>query len=714
MSSPSPKLRWHMIKDIWLKEIKDLLRDKITLIFILGMPFVIYPITILLQSEAMIASRSHKAQTIPKILLHQNLNDDFYQTFKASLTDQDKLELIDHSYTQLYETLHQKISAELENEQLDFKKALTPFKKDIDQCIQKQELDAMLFAIAKPSSSSNYINQHIWIVYDNTENRSKLAFERLRDKIKKLKEQVMGQRLEAHQLQQSFITPLPLQGISVASTEKEVSNILGKVLPLLIVICLVTSIFHPSLALTCSEKENKTLPTLLCTPIHHLELIFGKYLTLILLAFLGLSANAMALSIMLVVGQVSEIFGYMPSTMTFISVILILIPLTLLYAALFLSFSILPRNYREGGNYMTPIFLIALAPAIVSTLDFIELTPMLAVTPICNVALLLKEILVGPVGIDLVFLCIFSNTVWTIALLYTASMFFSREDILLNENLKFYDIFTFNRDAFPSPTPGTSTILFLTLFCCFFYFSSALQSLLGGNSPESLQSSNILVSTIIVQLVVIMGFPLLISQYFRMKPKEVFSLRQPQNRVWVAAILLGLSMPLIGLLSSQLLSPPQEFSEKMEAAIFGDGSRSLWLLILAIAIVPAICEEIAFRGIIMKGFMSRLSPGWSIFISSFLFGLLHLSIYRFIPTFCLGLLLGYAVWKTGSLYTSILMHALNNGMGVVLFSFQKQIEEEGLIENNALMGSVILAMTSFLILGLLLLTKSQPLKTNSE
>jgi sodium transport system permease protein len=286
-------------------------------------------------------------------------------------------------------------------------------------------------------------------------------------------------------------------------------------------------------------------------------------------------------------------------------------------------------------------------------------------------------------------------------------MFFSREDILLNENLKFYDIFTLNRQAFPQPTPGTSTVLFLILFCCFFYFSSALQSLLGGNTIEDLKSPITLISTVIVQFSVIMGIPLLMSWYFKMNTARVFSFRLPQKSIWVAAILLGLSMPLIGLLSSQLISPPEEFAKKMETAIFGDGNRSIWLLLCAIAIVPAICEEIAFRGIILKGFLSRLSPWWSIILSSFLFALLHLSIYRFMPTFCLGLLLGYAVWKSGSLYVSIIMHALNNGMGVVLFYYQKQFEAQGVMENQALMGSISLSMVTFLIIGFTLLTKSK-------
>ena len=55
-------------------------------------------------------------------------------------------------------------------------------------------------------------------------------------------------------------------------------------------------------------------------------------------------------------------------------------------------------------------------------------------------------------------------------------------------------------------------------------------------------------------------------------------------------------------------------------------------------------------------------PWAAIGISALLFGLLHGSIYQLLPTFILGLVLGYAVWRSGSLYCSILIHILNNGL----------------------------------------------------
>jgi multidrug efflux pump subunit AcrB len=90
-------------------------------------------------------------------------------------------------------------------------------------------------------------------------------------------------------------------------------------------------------------------------------------------------------------------------------------------------------------------------------------------------------------------------------------------------------------------------------------------------------------------------------------------------------------------------------------------SAMLFSVFLALSLTPALCEETFFRGLMLSG-LRRWGAWAAIFITALLFGLLHGSIYRLLPTFTLGLVLGYAVWRSGSLYCSILIHALNNGL----------------------------------------------------
>lgn len=344
-------------------------------------------------------------------------------------------------------------------------------------------------------------------------------------------------------------------------------------------------------------------------------------------------------------------------------------------------------------------------------MPMLKLNHLLAMTPVCNVSLLLREILVGPVSAELIVLTIGSNLVWAFALLIAASAFFAREDILLGENLKFMDLFTLNRKAFPQPTPGMSIIAFLVLFSSFFYGGFMIQALAARmdflQSIPWVKSSLPLLQTSLVQIFVVLFIPILICRYFHMGVRKTFHLCAPSSKALFGAVFLGLSMCLLGAWSSQILPPPKHVVELMEKTIFGNGEIPLVVLIISISIIPAVCEEIAFRGLIMRGFLKRLPPGWSIFLTAVLFAFMHFSLYRFLPTFVLGLVLGYAVWKTGSLLVGIVMHILNNGLVIIIHLNQEKLQSWG-IESDSQFGWQISAlMIAFTLLGLYLITTSE-------
>ena len=80
-------------------------------------------------------------------------------------------------------------------------------------------------------------------------------------------------------------------------------------------------------------------------------------------------------------------------------------------------------------------------------------------------------------------------------------------------------------------------------------------------------------------------------------------------------------------------------------------------------------EEILFRGLIYGALEKRLRVSGAMVISSLLFALVHLQVVYFIPIFCLGMVLGWARWKTNSLGLPILIHILNNGVALIVLKF---------------------------------------------
>jgi membrane protease YdiL (CAAX protease family) len=141
-----------------------------------------------------------------------------------------------------------------------------------------------------------------------------------------------------------------------------------------------------------------------------------------------------------------------------------------------------------------------------------------------------------------------------------------------------------------------------------------------------------------------------------------------------AALILAGGLPLgwlLGWLQSMVLELPVEFLETMRSVLTaGDPWRLAWL-ILVIALVPAVCEELAFRGVLLQGLGREMTMWRAVLLSAVIFGVFHLSfqtVIRFLPTFWMGLLLGYVVWHTRSIFASMLMHFANNAFAVLLVS----------------------------------------------
>lgn len=94
----------------------------------------------------------------------------------------------------------------------------------------------------------------------------------------------------------------------------------------------------------------------------------------------------------------------------------------------------------------------------------------------------------------------------------------------------------------------------------------------------------------------------------------------------------------------------------------------LLLNLLIIALIPAVGEEMTFRGVLQQALTRRLkSPHVAIILSAAIFSFIHFQFYGFLPRMFLGVLLGYMFYITDSLWPCMLMHFLNNGTTVVLY-----------------------------------------------
>lgn len=109
----------------------------------------------------------------------------------------------------------------------------------------------------------------------------------------------------------------------------------------------------------------------------------------------------------------------------------------------------------------------------------------------------------------------------------------------------------------------------------------------------------------------------------------------------------------------------------------------LLLNILVVALVPAVCEELFFRGILLQYTRFVFDNPWvAIIVSAIVFSGFHGQFYGFVPRFAMGVLLGFIFLNSGSIFVPIAAHFVNNTMAVLAVYFEKDLAVFQLFNEN--------------------------------
>jgi membrane protease YdiL (CAAX protease family) len=201
--------------------------------------------------------------------------------------------------------------------------------------------------------------------------------------------------------------------------------------------------------------------------------------------------------------------------------------------------------------------------------------------------------------------------------------------------------------------------------------------LFGGSSIHGLQLRNAGVFFLIAPLLILTASPLIDVSAF------INKLLIPEHS-WL----------------ERTFKPTEELAELM-TRLFLDPSSGVPVMVafLSIAIIPAICEELVFRGVMMP-LLAKMTRNIhaAVWITAFLFSLIHMQFYGFLPRMIMGALLGYFVVWSGSLWASILAHFLNNASAFLMFRYFGTLETP----DNSILGHWGFYAASSLIFVLLL------------
>jgi membrane protease YdiL (CAAX protease family) len=237
-----------------------------------------------------------------------------------------------------------------------------------------------------------------------------------------------------------------------------------------------------------------------------------------------------------------------------------------------------------------------------------------------------------------------------------------------------------------------------------FFFALVPVVLVGGTL---LQKWNLTLGTILMEWGLIFAPTLLYVRVRRKRTKKILRARIPSPGHLLASIVMCVGLvPLVAelaMLQDLVIPIPEDLLEAMKEAFTVKEGESLFLSFIAFSITPAICEEVLFRGFLLTGLLSRLDQRGAATLTGILFGLFHLNVYRFLPTAVIGIVLGFVVLRSGSLFTGIVFHALNNAIALAAVNISWLARYPWLLEERHIPLPVLLVSSLLFAGGLTLL-----------
>ncbi|MEX0713470.1 MAG: ABC transporter permease subunit/CPBP intramembrane protease [Pirellulales bacterium] len=661
-------MNWTNVKLIFSREVRDQLRDRRTLFMIAVLPLLLYPLLgmSMFQVLQFVTEHATKVLVIGADELPESpalLDADRFATrwFKDPGNDRLlELTIEPGSRSDRIATARaERALAQGEFEAVvffppDFADRLSAFRRSLTQPRTAEGAEREQAAEQIPSPS---------IFYNTAKEKSQITFARVSQVLERWTQEIGRQNLADSHLPESAARPFELSEHDVAEAGHRDAAVWSKLLPFLLVIWALTGAFYPAVDLCAGEKERGTLETLLSSPAERTEIVWGKLLTVMLFSMVTAILNLVSMGITgaFVMNVLPELGR--PPAMTPLWLFIALVPMSALFSALCLALAAFARSTKEGQYYLMPLVLVTMPLVVLPMAPGVELTLGNSLIPVTGVVLLLRAMVEGnywqalpfvpPVAAVTLACCLWAVR-WAVDQFNAESVLF-RESERLDFGLWLKHLMR-DREA----TPSASEALFCGVLILLIKFFMNLAV------PQPGSFADLAVVTLVSQLVVVATPALLMTVMLTRSPRQTLLLRMPSFWSLPAAAVLALVLhPAVLQLSElvQWLYPVKSEVYESVAALFAQ-APSLWQLLLLVAVMPAICEELAFRGFMLSG-LRRTGHKWrAIALSSFFFGLTHGLLQQSIVACVVGLLIGYLVVQSGSLLTGIVFHMVHNGLAV--------------------------------------------------
>jgi sodium transport system permease protein len=425
-------MRWPVVRLIAARETRDLLRDRRTVMLILVLPAVLYP---LFGGAAFLFALSLAGQTT-------TVGVSGY----AHLTPPDPAgktpfpPLLDGEAFVKYTTPDEDTQTPTDRPVPTGPVRVVRLDGDAAEALDRKQVDAVVEIPPDLFAGRPGDRPQVRVRTRDGDERSKLAGRRAADLLRRWQREVKQVTFRRAGLPDDFDQPFRvLDPLADKTKEKktavELRDLFVKTFPFLLLMWLVAGAVQPAVDLTAGEKERGTMETLLISPAERTEIVAGKFLAATFFAFapvvwnvLWLTAGAVGFGLLL-----GERLVYLPGLL---GCLLLGVPLAMLFSAVALALGVFARSTKEGQYYLMPLLLVSMPLALYTLDPAAELTPTNAWVPVTGAMLLQQKLLAvsgDPVPWTLFAPVLGSLTASVVVALGAAVWQFRREAVLFRE-----------------------------------------------------------------------------------------------------------------------------------------------------------------------------------------------------------------------------------------------------------------------------------------
>ena len=270
--------------------------------------------------------------------------------------------------------------------------------------------------------------------YKSTDDRP-IVQNRLRETLEEYERELLDERFQRLEMDASIVDAVELKSHNVASMEERVGKSVGGMLPYMFIIFCFIGAMYPAIDLGAGEKERGTMETLLTAPVNRFHILLGKFGVVVVSGLV--SATVSIAGLYIGIKQSSEIPPEFMDLIvkllgwdTILLLLSLLFPLTIFFAGILLSVSLTARSFKEAQSLISPLNIAVILPAAIGLIPGVSMSYQTALVPVLNVSLATKEIIAGTIQTPHLVLVYASLVVLAVASLYGSAWWFRRESTI--------------------------------------------------------------------------------------------------------------------------------------------------------------------------------------------------------------------------------------------------------------------------------------------